>query len=49
MKAIEQTARKLKKEGFLLDEDVQAMTARAKQMVWPPVPTENYPFWQMRP
>jgi len=28
---------------------VQAMTARAKQMAWPPVPTETYPFWQMRP
>jgi hypothetical protein len=49
VKAIEQTARKLEKEGLLLDEDVQAMIARAKQMVWPPVPVENYPFWQMRP
>jgi hypothetical protein len=49
VKAIEQAARKLEKDGFLLSEDAQAMTARAKQMAWPPVPTEKYPFWQMRP
>ena len=49
VQAIEQAARKLNKERFLLDEDMQAMGERARQMVWPPVPTENYPFWQMRP
>jgi Alpha/beta hydrolase domain len=49
VRAIEQAAVKLRKEGLLLDEDVQAMSERARQMVWPPVPIENYPFWQMRP
>ena len=49
VRAIEQAARKLLQERLLLDEDVHAMSERARQMVWPPVPSEYYPFWQMRP
>jgi hypothetical protein len=31
-----------------LQEDVQAAIRRARNMVWPPVPTNLFPFWQMK-
>ncbi len=38
----------LEKQGFMLPEDVQAAIQRARNMVWPPVPTNLFPFWQMK-
>jgi uncharacterized protein (DUF1778 family) len=35
-------------QGFMLQEDVQAAIQRARNMVWPPVPTNLFPFWQMK-
>jgi hypothetical protein len=45
---VKAAARKLGLEGVLLGEDEDAIVERAKKMVWPPVPTEPYPFWKMR-
>jgi hypothetical protein len=44
-----EAAAKLRQQGFMLQEDEMAAVQRAQQMVWPPVPTNGYPFWQMLP
>lgn len=31
----------------MLDEDAEKIVECAKKMVWLPVPTETYPFWEM--
>jgi hypothetical protein len=45
---VTETATNLKEQGFMLDEDVQSAVQKAQNMVWPPVPTIQFPFWQMR-
>lgn len=39
--------RKLEKQGFLLKEDADLIIERAKKMVWPPVPIDEYPYWKL--
>jgi hypothetical protein len=41
-------AARLHRHRLLLEEDVQVIVSRAQNMVWPPVPIETYPFWQMK-
>jgi hypothetical protein len=47
--AVTEEAAKLRAQGFMLEEDELATVAQAEKMVWPPVPTNRYPFWQMTP
>lgn len=42
---VRRVARGLRLEGWLLEEDEQALVDQAEAMVWPPVPTENPPYW----
>jgi len=46
--AIAGACERLEREGLLLDEDAQDIVSRAQAMEWPPVPTETFPFWQLR-
>ena len=46
---IKEAAAKLQAQGFMLEEDELAVVEHAEKMVWPPVPTNGYPFWQMTP
>ncbi len=45
---VEANAQQLLEDGFLLEEDKDEIIARARNMVWPPEPTENRPFWTMK-
>ncbi len=47
VKKVKVAARELYGQGFLLMEDVNEIIERAEKIVWPPVPTERYPFWLM--
>jgi hypothetical protein len=42
-------AAELQRQGFMLEEDVQAAIQHAQNLVWPPAPTNQFPFWQMKP
>jgi hypothetical protein len=46
---VTQAAHDLVKDGLLLAEDADAITARAANMVWPPQPIEAPPFWSQKP
>jgi len=46
---VKRAAAKLQAQGFTLEEDELAAVALAEKMVWPPVPTNGYPFWKMTP
>lgn len=46
---VTQAAHALVKDGLLLAEDADAITARAANMVWPPQPIEAPPFWSQKP
>jgi hypothetical protein len=46
---VAEAAAHLQQQGFMLEEDVQAAVQKAQQMVWPPAPTDKYPFWQLNP
>jgi hypothetical protein len=46
---VARAAAKLRAKGFILEEDEAAMVEKAGKLVWPPVPTEEYPFWKMNP
>ena len=34
-------------DRILLEEDGDAYVERAKQLAWPPAPTDTKPFWQL--
>lgn len=46
---VAEAAAQLKRQGFMLEEDVQAAVQQAQKMGWPPTPINAYPFWQMNP
>jgi len=39
----------LREQGFMLAEDETATIQFAERLVWPPVPTDLYPFWKLEP
>jgi len=41
--------RQLREQGFMLAEDETAAIQFAEKLVWPPVPTDLYPFWKLEP
>jgi hypothetical protein len=45
---VEASAQQLLEQGFLLEEDKEDIVDRARNMVWPPEPIENRPFWRMK-
>ena len=46
---IAEAAAHLQQQGFMLEEDVQAAVLQAQKMMWPPAPTNQFPFWQLMP
>lgn len=46
---VTQAAAELRAQGFMLPEDETDAVAKANKLLWPPVPINQYPFWQMEP
>lgn len=46
---VTQAAAELSAQGFMLPEDEADAVAKANKLLWPPVPINQYPFWQMEP
>lgn len=46
---VKEAAHRLREHRFMLREDELAAVDQAEHMVWPPLPTNLYPFWQMMP
>jgi hypothetical protein len=40
---------RLREQGFMLPEDEAAAIQFAQKLEWPPVPTDGYPFWKVKP
>jgi hypothetical protein len=45
---VKKAAHRLRRDRFLLREDELAIVDFAEKMVWPPEPTDLYPFWKMQ-
>lgn len=46
---VSKAAGRLVADRILLEEDGVAYVDRAKQIAWPPAPTDTKPFWQLDP
>jgi hypothetical protein len=45
---IAEASQRLTQERLILAEEAQQIVSQAETLVWPPVPTETYPFWEIR-
>jgi hypothetical protein len=46
---VTEVARRLVADRILLEEDGDTYVEKAKQLAWPPAPTDTKPFWQLEP